>query len=275
MEKEQLYEKIEAYLAGQLPDADRTAFEREMAADAELAKEVALHRSVADFVKDKALRDFRQTVAEVDQAFTTAPSPRRTKWWLGLGAVAILAIIGWMIWISRTPATNLIPETPTATMPATPPTNTDTTSADTVRTDTVRTAPPTKPIPQADRKTFFLPNADLEAEIAMQRDAYYKIEAAACRLSGPAVRFDGTLLTALSLPTLELVILNNKSQEMARLPVTATPVEAEENIQAYAAKKRYVLAAEKSVQLPTGRYYARLQGEGLASSLWMAAFEKR
>ena len=44
MKGEHLYEKIEAYLSGDLSEADRKIFEGELAKDAALQKEVKLHR---------------------------------------------------------------------------------------------------------------------------------------------------------------------------------------------------------------------------------------
>lgn len=53
MNEEQLYERIESYLSGQMPSEDAAAFRREMESDPALAAEVALHRGIAEAVAEE------------------------------------------------------------------------------------------------------------------------------------------------------------------------------------------------------------------------------
>lgn len=267
MDKERLYEKIEDYLANRLPDADRAALEQEMAADAELAEEVEWHRRLAAFVQNKELLAFRRTVAEVDAEVAGAapsPTPPSSRWW-GWVLVGLAVVAGLVFFISR-PAPTAAPVLPPAPQDTTLTTNPiDTTT--TPEADTIA-APTPPPPPQAERNRN-TPNPTLEAEITMPRDGYYKVEEAYCEAQRRAIRLEGTMLTALDPPALTLVLLDNQAKAIAQLPVTITAVPVDENIQAFAAKKRYVLVASQSARLPRGLYYARLQGDAAVGVLWV------
>ncbi len=270
MDKELLYEKIEDYLANRLTDADRAALELEMAADAELAEEVEWHRRLAEFVQNKELLAFRRTVAEVDAEVAGAapsPTPPSGRWWR-LGLVGLALVAGLVFFISR-PAPTAAPVLPAAPQDTTLTTSPiDTATAPKIDTVAIPTTPTPTPPPQAERNRN-TPNPTLEAEITMPRDGYYKVEEAYCDAQRRSVRLEGTMLTALDPPTLTLVLLDNQAKAVAQLPVTITAVPVDENIQAFAAKKRYVLAASQSARLPRGLYYARLQGDAQVGLLWV------
>lgn len=270
MDKERLYEKIEDYLTNRLTDADRAALEQEMAADAELAEEVEWHRRLAEFVQNKELLAFRRTVAEVDAEVAGAvpsPTPPSGRWW-GWVLVGLAVVAGLVFLISR-PAPTTAPVLPPAPQDTTLTTSPiDTAAAPKADTTSVPT-PPTTPTPPQAKRDRNTPNPTLEGEITMPRDGYYKVEEAYCEAQRRAVRLEGTMLTALDPPTLTLVLLDNQAKAVAQLPVTVTAVPVDENIQAFAAKKRYVLAASQTARLPRGLYYARLQGDAQVGVLWV------
>ena len=66
MDKEQHYEKIEDYLSGNLPGEEAAAFNKKMAADPELAAEVALHRGLAEAIdEEEEFADLEQKISAV------------------------------------------------------------------------------------------------------------------------------------------------------------------------------------------------------------------
>ncbi len=93
MKGEHLYEKIEAYLSGDLSDADHKVFEGELAKDAALQKEVKLHRRLESELSKpnkKLLRDnlkiisARQTInlneGEINPKNINIPKSSSFKW---------------------------------------------------------------------------------------------------------------------------------------------------------------------------------------------------
>lgn len=70
MEKEQLYQTIEAYLDGELGGEELTAFERELATDQTLAQEVALHRGLQQQLGDGPKMDLRATLTDIGDTFS-------------------------------------------------------------------------------------------------------------------------------------------------------------------------------------------------------------
>lgn len=74
MNKEALYEKIEAYLNGALPAAEKLAFEAEIEANPELAQEVELHREITHSLGDSEKIAFRKTIQSIRQETTAAGS---------------------------------------------------------------------------------------------------------------------------------------------------------------------------------------------------------
>lgn len=147
MEKQQLYQTIEAYLEGELPEKEQLAFERELATDTTLAKEVELHRSLQQQLGDAYKMRLRATLDTIAEEFpesdlssgeNDAPnSPQGTGngsgggipfWWWGLGFFLIVGgSITWYL-TSREPEPILLSpdsqiesqeEMPTAADPAT------------------------------------------------------------------------------------------------------------------------------------------------------------
>lgn len=279
MNKETIHERIEAYLAGTLPAAEREALERDIAADPKLAAELELHRRIERVVSDSEKRAFRQKVAEVAQEFP--PPHSTTKRHPGKGIFILLFIITLGILLRSL----LLNKTETEPAPKPPaiiqdtiveivPPNTDTK----VIPDTVQ---PSLPKTQKPIRSPFAPNPALEKELTQPRDAYVSVETALLEaFPGAAagtrqIRFSGRMLTALEPPELELVLLDNSLPEgkpLFRLPVVVTLIDEGNRFRAFAGKKAYSLEAEQTVALPDGLYYGRLVVVGQATSLWTGKF---
>lgn len=70
MEKEQIYQTIEAYLDGALGAEDKAAFEQELATDADLAREVELHRRLQGEFGDAEKTDLRLLLESIGEEFS-------------------------------------------------------------------------------------------------------------------------------------------------------------------------------------------------------------
>jgi anti-sigma factor RsiW len=119
-EQEKLFFKIEDYLQGKLPPAEAQEFEKDIAADPELAAAVKKHRfeqQGLEYLLEQELREKMQAWKAEDSGASRPPRPRR-PWWL-LGLFALLAA-GLFIYLKKKPEPSLltppaIEETPTGT----------------------------------------------------------------------------------------------------------------------------------------------------------------
>lgn len=97
------YERIEAYLKGQLSDKDVESFETEMNADPDLAKEVELHEEIFKSIQNNEARAFKHTLEEikskrkVNNFEQRKPIPLRRLFALA-AAVLFLIISGYWLW---------------------------------------------------------------------------------------------------------------------------------------------------------------------------------
>ncbi|MEM6318643.1 MAG: hypothetical protein AAF960_13310 [Bacteroidota bacterium] len=106
---ENLQQRIEDYLGGQLPPEAATEFEQQIAKDSELAKEVALYRQMEDLLGESDVTDFKQTLNSVMdnvenhkevktakmakiRSLDTANEGRR--WWAMAAGFALVALLG-------------------------------------------------------------------------------------------------------------------------------------------------------------------------------------
>lgn len=288
MDKESLHERIEDYLAGQLGDEEVRQLEKQMADDAALAEEVALHRRLERVVADKEKRALRQTLAELSGEFPTPPdSPRKGPgYWLG-GGLLLLLLGGAAFWLYR-PVDSAAPiqiPVPVPSEQPTAPAPTDTASAPVVPAPDAVPEEAPRPKPPVAQRSPFVPNPALEAEMAKEPDVYYSVDraavleaAAGSRAGRWRITFEGLLLTAMPTPDLELLLLDNSVPEartVGTLPVSLTLIDTADKPMAFAAKKAYRVYADQEVKLKKGLYYGQLRRTGEPVALWMGRLELR
>ena len=106
-------ERIDNYLLGRMSEAERAAFERDMATDAELKEEYECQKAVANAVQKVAMKDFltqhaaerqaeRSNVVDLSTYFKQATgkireffsSGQRVAWTLASVAAMVVAIVG-------------------------------------------------------------------------------------------------------------------------------------------------------------------------------------
>lgn len=220
MHKEVLYEKIEAYLNNQLPEAERRDFEAELTQDPTLAQEVQLHREITQELGNKQKMAFRKTLEtlrhDASNSATKPTKARKPAWPYLLGIALLLALLYLLSPIGKpketAPPIEPTPsqqssESPIATAPSsnTAPAHSAPISAKTkelektqpaTKETTEAIAPPKKEkannpiasrpnaLPQRpDGRSVFDPIPRLEAELQKEADPVYSVEAAAVRLS--------------------------------------------------------------------------------------------
>lgn len=106
-------ERIDNYLLGRMSEAERAAFERDLAADAELKEEYECQKAIANAVQKVAMKDFltqhaaerkekQGNVIDLSTYFRQAPSKireffssgRRVVWMFASVAAMLVAVVG-------------------------------------------------------------------------------------------------------------------------------------------------------------------------------------
>lgn len=85
------HQSIEEYLLGMMTSAERSSFEKEMAGNPELQKEVNAHRLATDIVIERRLLDVKATLKTIDQK----ASFNAWKWILG-GGLGLAVMAGYL-----------------------------------------------------------------------------------------------------------------------------------------------------------------------------------
>jgi len=88
-----IYDKIQRYLDGEMKGEERSSFEQEMAADEALAQEVALHADMQELLADSPENELRHSLQVLGQQATTKSRGgfNRLLWLL----LPILLLTGW------------------------------------------------------------------------------------------------------------------------------------------------------------------------------------
>lgn len=122
---ENLFEQIEAYLGGKLPQEEEERFEQQIAADPELQELVEKHRFEREGLEYLVQEDLLEKITKWEAEMPSVQLPNvRKKWWRGggLGVLAVILLIaGW--WLlgndNQLPVDNpLPPELPEESAPA-------------------------------------------------------------------------------------------------------------------------------------------------------------
>ena len=91
--------RIDQYLSGEMTAEERTAFERELVADAALAREVALQREIEGALTEPEIEDLEQKLAEIMQPEGKVRT-LRGDWrsWAVAASVVLLLGLGLLLW---------------------------------------------------------------------------------------------------------------------------------------------------------------------------------
>lgn len=91
MDNVEKYELIESYLANEMPEEQRRAFEEQFSNDKELLNEFRLNRELADLLGNEHLHKFLNTVHETDANWKLSPKKKKNTI-INMNARFILAI---------------------------------------------------------------------------------------------------------------------------------------------------------------------------------------
>lgn len=302
MEKEQLYQTIEAFLEGALTGEELTAFEREMATDETLAKEVALHRSLQHQLGDPAKMDLRATLDEIGRDFSasdlhtdeppedpdtpTTGSAGGVPFWVW-GLVFFLVIGGGVSWYLLTmedDTVSALPPQNNETVAETPaeeeeePENTPIETAAPAE-ETPSTATPQNETPVAATSPEpYSTNRELELQISDEpASRRYEFTEGSMAYTEGYITFSGKLLTArLVEEGFYLNLYTNAYPEGRVLREKMTFTEVKENVpQAFAGKKEYIAAYSGETDLQPALYYGVITTGDSSIALWVGKVEVR
>lgn len=277
MDNRDLYELIESYLDGGLPDEQRREVERRMATDKAFREEVELHRALQEDYEDPSRWRLREALSgimdEPPPPETPAPEekrPRRRRyWWTAIPAVLLLA---GGIWYLMKPGAPAAVPAPARTQPENPPVE----QKNEAPSPKNPSQTPNKfmPIAQADPANF-AKNASMEAlrnlrgtgDISLQMtapkdDAVFEPDG----IGQTRLHFSGALagLAPDEVLPLNLLIFNNRDADKPLLTLL-TQAAAD-------AKGAATFDLLQTVDFPKGLYYFRIDERESGEMLGMGSF---
>lgn len=292
---EELYNKIEDYLADTLSAEDKAAFEQALQEDSELAAEVSLHRQLQAALSDPQEIALRQSLQEISTDFegnptsTTAKKPFYQSIWFYIGLIATLLIIYLINRNQNTPS--ILPEVPaqdTILQEESIDSNTlsevDTTPEE-VPEETEPTLPDNTPQePAVTPVDPFATNPSLETLLDPETWSFrysFELNANVVELDqGSNVVIDGELVA----PDIQnilftIVIFDNQQSSYPSNPLLSqfvSPRETEDDqTVAFAGKKKYAILLDEIIEdLAPGLYYYQVYMESEPDPLYTGRFRK-
>lgn len=274
MEQQDLHEQIEAYLSGTLPPEERQAWQRRLSEDAELRREVELHRQLQQDYDGGRLQ-LRANLREIMNEPLPPDTPpvsggnRRWGWWTGLIGCLLVAALAVWFFQKTAPA---VPETPPAETPVAPPASAPE-KAPSVPDSAV--PKPARPIAAADPARF-KPNPGMEAfvnggvrssgiEINITRPANGK-RFMPDEKGAFTVRFSGTgNWPADKRPKgFSLLFFDNLD---ANRPLLTVPIQAQKDI-----VESLTFDMRQPLKFPPGLYYFTVEENDLGEILYAGKF---
>ena len=282
MSTEQLYEKIEAYLDRAMGREELAAFEKELATDQELQRELALHRRLHQELGKAGKARLRKQLQEVAAEFPTEDPPKGGtlgKWLLGMALAALIGVLAW--WLvqraggqENAPAPTAQQQDSTNLQPAPVDTASLPTAPDAPLQEVDRAASPSKPPqPIADA---FSPNARMEALLGA-KSGEYAITADAGATQRPDGRYELVIAGLLRTPELPenarflLRVYDNQAlgnKPLEEISLKLDPVEGGEDIYAFGKLKNFTFRSVLKNRLKPGLYYYLIIADGEESPLF-------
>ena len=296
MNKEQLYEAIEAYLEGKLTAEARRAFEKEMAADPLLETEVALHRRMQQELGKSGKAELREQLQQIAQEFPLERKRGNTILRLmpvwGAVAAAIIAAVIWWAWPRAGQST--LQQGP-AIVSDTPPGGQTTVSDSLVavqpaqekEAETIPSQQPKQPSTAPPGTDPFRPNPQLEGLAAAEGgNANFLVSATADAAQTTSENFRATVAGTLRAGSpaddarIELQIYDNQpASYLKERPAASIALELQrlddEEVQGFGKMKNYTFEKEVDKELPPGLYYYVIKREGEDTPLFVGKVEIR
>lgn len=297
---EELYNRIEDYLAGKMSAADKDAFEQALQEDPELLAEVNLHRQLQATFSDPQEIALRQSLKEISADFSIeSPTPPATKpfyqnIWFYLGLLATILVI---YLISRNQNIPNIPQEDTSGQDTLLQEDLDTSNTlsaiDSVEESipeepSIEEEPPSPRTPNNTEETTrdpFATNSVLEGLLdpevwSFQYD--FDLSANVVELDqGSNVVIDGELIAPdITNLLFTIVIFDNQQDSYPSSPLLRqfiTPRETEDDqIIAFGGKLRYAILLDEIIEdLSPGLYYYQVYMESEPEPLYTNSFRKQ
>ncbi|PHN02611.1 anti-sigma factor [Flavilitoribacter nigricans] len=297
MEKEQLYETIEAYLEGELTGEELAAFERELTTDQSLAREVALHRSLQNQLGDQPKMALRTTLDAIAKDFPESDldagdqpqSPNGTggstgglPFWMW-GLAFFLVIGGGVTWYlltmeDETVSTLSTEDPPAEEDPATTDAETNTalseagTEEETPAEEPAASAATPATQGAAARPDAYGTNRELELLISDEPPSRrYSFTEGDLTYNPGFITFSGKLTTSRSVEEgFYLNLYSNQYPDNRLLRGKMTFSEVKENVpQAFAGPKDYIAAYTGETNLSPALYYGVITTGDSSIALWV------
>lgn len=296
---EELYNKIENYLAGTLSAPDSKAFEQALQQDPELAAEVNLHRQLQKTFSDPKEIALRQSLTEITHDFTGEPAtpgakkPFYQSIWFYIGLIAALLLL---YLVSRNPNPKTIQPDETfdqdSLIQEEPEDSTTLSGIESIEApipqeskEEGQISAPTIPVdPPAVTQNLFASNPVLETLLDPESWSFrydFDLNANVVELDqGSNIVIDGELVAPeLDKEQFTIVIFNNQSQNYPSSPMlrqVLTPRETEdEGAIAFGGKQKYAILLDEIIEdLAPGLYYYQVYMESEPEPLCTGSFRK-
>ncbi|MCB0572198.1 MAG: hypothetical protein KDC66_20670 [Phaeodactylibacter sp.] len=279
MTKEQLYDRIEAYLEQQMAPEELAAFEADLQVSQELQLELALHRKLHQELAKAGKARLREQLRKASAEFPVERPGRRWntgRWLTGLAvAIIIMGAAGRAWWLSRQ---NGPQESPAVTPPAQQDSLYRQTEepADTISNITPPTEEKASPEPEQKKVAdAFASNPRLEALLGAAPDTLYAISADAGFTRRPDGRYElsiAGLLRAVEAPADARFVLrvydNTAGNAVEEGPLKLVKIEEDEDIYAFGKLQRFSFSYTLKKRLSPGTYYYLAFKEGKAAPLF-------
>ncbi|MFK7934814.1 MAG: hypothetical protein AB8G22_15000 [Saprospiraceae bacterium] len=291
-DQREIYDKIDAYLQGQMTQSEQTAFKAAMKKDTELAEAVALHRDLQQMLGEQPVNALRKNLTTLEAG--DYPDAKNSNWWTiaAIIGLAIIASVWWMMSVegemprTSSTTTEMPIEQPaeTESSPLQPSDKIDNNTTPSIeipmqeeaepeqqKESTKKSQPKSQPIAAAD----FTPNPNLEFFIAnnYRSDAAIQLSAKPpAKSANPLfqLRLTGELITTQSdLKNIQIHLFSNDPLAFTEFqPLLILPIELN-NV----TEEKSTFAIDKLMELKAGLYYYLIENVKTEEVLFVDKFE--
>ncbi|MEO6039361.1 MAG: hypothetical protein ABIQ93_13190, partial [Saprospiraceae bacterium] len=123
MQKQELFERIEAYLNRTLSPEELQAWEQRLVDEPDLRQSVELHRTLHQDYDTGRLQlraNLREVMQEPLQPDPPMAAGGKLRWGIWIGIVGLAIVIGWIFWPGHTNTAPLLPEAAPVVLPPAP-----------------------------------------------------------------------------------------------------------------------------------------------------------
>lgn len=257
---------VAAYLAGELTDPERKAFEQAVKDDPELAALLAFKQDVEEYLENRDPALEAQIHALNAQYFGASP-PKSLKWWPWVLGASVLLGVGFGAWWLRPTASPVPPSMEPTTVRDTPiralPKQEDTLLLPTPDAP-LRSSRPAEPIASLEATEAFVPIPAMEALLRERLRSAFAQNALDITQPAPDERYRHQRDTPITFaiqgstihPSIYIEVYNNDPSLMDnQLPVIQQSIATARSVIDHSVTTRYTIDKTLLLDLPPGLYY--------------------